>query len=601
MIGQFLPGWQDLPGVAASLTIWLGLSAIGQGARRGAVMAGTDFFVGWGVASLVMVAFGLAGIPFRFALWILAAVAAVAMVRFGLGSVGRLWRGLAVFLPLLVLVAGMHGSQWDEFSHWLEVVKYLVTNEAFPGPGRPPSPASYPAYPYGWPFLIYAASAPFGRVLENVGPLLNTLMVVNLAMVAVESDRPGERPALSAWALALLGFTLLSPGFVAKLVFTAYADQSTGVALAMLLALAWRMIEALRQKDGAAALALAWPAALVATAFLGIKETNFVLFAVAVAAAALLGLHERLALRTAWKPFAIAVVVPLLAWLAWQVYVRLYLPGADFKFQPLGQWNIGIIPSILATMLGIAARKSGYFLLSLAAVGFAVRYVLSRRGGAVTRLAMLYGLVFLAFNLFLFFTYVAAFGPGDAMRAASYWRYNTQLGPAATLLMLFTAREVWRARPRWQRHARALGVAAVALALASPVVAAKNVRFDLVPGKVFVRGLLAEVAATANAMRLFVVDLRGTGLSAMMAKYALGADARLLGYVGSFHADTVKIMGAVLAGEATHVLVITGGTDIDPLLPPGLPPAAVVLLARRGGGWEMVRHWPYPGGNSPAI
>jgi len=44
------------------------------------------------------------------------------------------------------------------------------------------------------------------------------------------------------------------------------------------------------------------------------------------------------------------------------------------------------------------------------------------------RLAIIAATVFLGHNLFLFFAYISIFGKNDALRAASYWRYNMQLG-----------------------------------------------------------------------------------------------------------------------------------------------------------------------------
>ena len=52
--------------------------------------------------------------------------------------------------PLLVLAAAMQGSQWDEFSDWLAIPRYLLSSDFLPSAENTYASANAIAYPFGW-------------------------------------------------------------------------------------------------------------------------------------------------------------------------------------------------------------------------------------------------------------------------------------------------------------------------------------------------------------------------------------------------------------------------------------------------------------------
>ena len=89
-------------------------------------------------------------------------------------------RMLILGLPLLILVSGMKGSQWDEFTDWLLIPRYLLEVDGFPNRESPFSKAAFTGYPYSWHFITYLASRVAGRLLESAGALSNVLLLFGL-------------------------------------------------------------------------------------------------------------------------------------------------------------------------------------------------------------------------------------------------------------------------------------------------------------------------------------------------------------------------------------------------------------------------------------
>jgi hypothetical protein len=151
---------------------------------------------------------------------------------------------LALLSPLLLLLSDRHGSEWDEFSHWLHAFRYLASYHRLPGGADAPAMASCcAAYPYAWPMVGEAAMALIG-FSEAIPALLNTvvlgLFALLLGRLAAEAAGIG-RPGIGLWAAALLFATLLSPSFVPKLAFSAYADVVTAFLVATLVIAAERL------------------------------------------------------------------------------------------------------------------------------------------------------------------------------------------------------------------------------------------------------------------------------------------------------------------------------------------------------------------------
>ena len=72
----------------------------------------------------------------------------------------------------------MQGSQWDEFSDWLAIPRYLLSSDFLPSAENTYASANAIAYPFGWHYITYLVSRLGGRFFESVGPLVNILLLL---------------------------------------------------------------------------------------------------------------------------------------------------------------------------------------------------------------------------------------------------------------------------------------------------------------------------------------------------------------------------------------------------------------------------------------
>ena len=193
----------------------------------------------------------------------------------------------------------MVASQWDEFSHWLPSTRFLLDHDRFPDSVHSVTGASYPAYPYGWPILMYLSSRLVGEFVENSGALLNLLALLTFGLVLLEVVRiglgkPGNEKSRTWMMVALAGLlvTLFNPTFVQKLVLTAYSETSTSVTIALAGVLAWMMLDALAYKDHQTAIHLAWQSALTLAVHINLRQANLVLVVILIISVMIIGLRD---------------------------------------------------------------------------------------------------------------------------------------------------------------------------------------------------------------------------------------------------------------------------------------------------------------------
>lgn len=170
-------------GVGASVIAMIVLGAAAATRDR---LAEADLIVGWAVVSITFTIVGVASeIPFTIVFWLLAAGAVVAgfWVWHRDGKLVDAALGRITFFgaPLIILVAAMSASQWDEFTNWLPNARYLWEVDTFPRVGYPKNPSVFPAYPDGLSFVIYLASRVAGAFVENAGALFNLALYFALS------------------------------------------------------------------------------------------------------------------------------------------------------------------------------------------------------------------------------------------------------------------------------------------------------------------------------------------------------------------------------------------------------------------------------------
>lgn len=609
----YLPGLADLASLAAVVAVAAGFAGLGLLLNLGRQPAEVLLISGWGVTLMAATLFGvLTASPLVWILYpALALGAAGWALRWRTHAEERAdcVRVLAIGLTTLVIVSAASASQWDEFAHWLVNQRYLVEVGTFPRRGLPESPTIFAAYPYGLPLVGFLASRLTGGFAENAGALLNTLLILVLALAVVRAFRTETGTSLQplSWMECAAGFlaaTLLNPTFVPKLVFTTYADWTTAVVLGVAVMAGWRLLEAAAADRLAEARSAALHIGLAAALLVSLKQPNVILVVLLFAGLAFSAIATTRISVWALALLGLRLVGPVLViYLAWRYHVLNHLPGREFSFLPLSGWLWDDLGSILTRMALIASKKGGYFGLMLAAVGVAVYGAAGALRGrpvsALARLAIIVAIMFVGYNAFLYVAYVGAFGAGEGRSAASYWRYNTQLGGAALIFGAAALGALYRRYSTAVSLPRFARTGVIAVALIMPVFLAVKIRFDLNPVTRYVRSVGTEIAQLLPAgSTLLVVDPGGNGKRAMLIRYEVPT-ARV--ERTEEFASAAAVQGAIAAlGREAFLWVHESKPAIIQALGIDLAPLSSSLVGRSGDGWRIIRSWPYPGYTDPA-
>jgi hypothetical protein len=595
--------------LVTTLAVWAALTSIGGLVGGQERLREGDTLYGWAAVCLVFTALGVIFVtPFEALAWmffIAAPIAGVILYR----REGRLFspgvvKVLLLAAPLLLLTSAKGVSEWDEFSHWVPTARFLAETHGFPWAETSSTGGAFPAYPYHWPLLGYLANRLAGGYVENAGGVLNALLLLTFGLVVIRLVLLGagrEENQNRGWSLcaaAVLASTIFNPTFAQKVALTAYADASSAVAVGLGAVLGWFMLKAQAQGDQIRARSLAWQFGLVMLVLVNIKQANPVLVVMLVGGIGLAGLRDPgIRFRDLVRMLPRMVVPPLLIFGLWRYHVVTEIPGTEATLRPFADWNIHILGQIFLQMLMVASKKGVYFAIMALAVGFGVKGLIRFRGD-FDRLAIIVGGAFLGYNAFLYFIFVAQFGEYDALRVASYWRYNMHLGLMSVAFGAYGLAVLWKRTLSGRPVQRAVVWLPIIVVLVAPLAFAKKVRFDLEglkPLYQMVGANLAEVVPKGS--KILILDLRGTGESGVMTKYRLGARRdELRGYLAAFHDGSANaIRQAVYSpDELTHILVHSQTAAVRDVLAVDLPTGASHLLERTGDdGWRIVRSWPH--------
>lgn len=604
--GYFFEHWGQVTSLLTVAVVWLGFAALGAavGGRDRCIEA-TPIY-GWALVSFTFTVLGVfTPLPFTWlavALAALAVAAAVVAIRRGdrILAPGTP-RVVVLALPLFVLVSAMVGSQWDEFSTWLMVPRHVLALDRLPDHVTKLVGGTLDAYPYGWHVVTYLASRLAGHLIENAGALVNVLLLLSfgLAVVRLIQEGMGREPAAKpGWTLCALGglaVTLVNPTFAQKVVLSAYADTATAVTVGFGGLLGWRMLGALARGADADARRLAFEIGLVMLVLVNLKQATVVLFALVVGAVLLAGLRDpQVRVRDLARLLPAMTVPAIVIYVVWRYYVATELAGAEAAIKPIGQWLFADIPAIVWKMIVVLSKKGLYLALMAIATAFAVRGLFRFRT-PFDRLAIIVGALFLGYNAFMFFVYVSTFGKFDALRAASLWRYNMHLGAIAVAFAAYGLAILWSRHAAPRVPARNWAWLPVVLMVVAPLVFASKLRFDRNPPVPHFRTVGHAVAAMVKPDdRLFVVDPRGSGESAVVTRFEL-ADPRVFkGFLSAYHHATAERYRQIFApGGFTYVLVHSTTPALFGVIGMALPEGASYLLSGNGkGGWTVVRSWP---------
>lgn len=612
MIAAYAPSLAQLAGLGAVLLVTAAL--LGWGMLTRAEHPEEWLVRGWGISTLVTTLAGTAT-PVGFTA-LAAATLVPGLLIAGLNarhcreSLVKLGQAMTLSLPLLLVLAGAQASQWDEFSNWLPKLQYLYEFNGFPRASQPPSLSALPAYPYGLATIGYFASRIAGALVENSITLFNVLLHVSAGLMIsrIIMEGSGSMSAKLPWTLIALGLvatTAGNPAFVPKLVFTAYADGPSAVVLAMAAVSLWRCLEATVADNHDAARRHAVTAGLAFAVLLNLKQANLLLVALTLAGAGLAALRTAMAHAVRLLRLAPYLIVPAaVTYLAWRLHVSAHIAGGEFSFQPLRNWLWDDTGAIALRMLLIASKKGGYFSLMLVLVGAAC-YALRRSPGPFGRLAIIAATVFVGYNAFLYVAYVGAFGDYEGRNAASYWRYNTQLGILGVSVACYGMGILWQRHSdsAWVRRlaSRKASLVMLMLVVVAPIVQAPRIRFDINPAKAFVRSVGKDIAALIPAgSRLAVIDRLDNGFWTLLIRYEVGRQAIVNGLYGPNAADAETIRSAIDGRlDATHAWVHVPEPMVESALQVALPARQSHLMVRRESSWEVQRSWAWPSYDDP--
>ena len=599
---------QVVPVVAVAI-LWLGFASLG-GAVSGAVrMRALDPLVGWAWVGFVFTVAGvLLAIPFTHLAIVTAMIAAGAGLwvwrRDGGVVSGVFLRMLVLTIPLLLLVSAMRASQWDEFSDWIFIPRYMLETDAFPSKDNTYPNATFTGYPYSWHFVTYLASRIAGGLLENAGALANVLLLLMFGLVVIQliargAQRPElmERPGWLAASLGAAAVLLTNPTFSQKIVLTSYAETATAVATGAGVVLGWLICEALVDNERRAARRYAWQMGAVLVLLINLKQATMVLVVLVVLATLLMAIRDRRVPVVAFVKLLPQIAVPaVILYLVWRYHVSSELVAREIAIRPFDDWYFDLIPQIVMKMGAVLAKKGYYFALLIIAVGFGLRGFF-RAAGPVDRFAAICAMVILGYNMFLLFAYVAAFGKFDAMRVASYWRYNMHLGPTVIAFVAYGAANVWHRHLAARWHWRRVRWLPMVFLLLAPFVFAKKIRFDTAPMTVHFRTVGAALSAMLTpADQYLVSDPTGSGESAVILRYELGRGAKFGGVVSAFNPNRLEQMKSFLPNpELNAMVVFSMAKGFNELFGRDFLPGRTYLVRRDGQGpWRKVKSWPQP-------
>ena len=212
---------------------------------------------------------------------------------------------------------------------------------------------------------------------------------------------------------------------------------------------------------------------------------------------------------------------------------------------------------------------------------------------SLDRLAVIASAMFLGYNAFLLFTYVSAFGKFDALRVASYWRYNIHVGFFASVFcvygfsLIYTKTDFLKA---WHKH---FGIAAIVILLVAPLIFAKKLRFDYEGRKPYFQMVARDLKSELpRGARYFIVDPQGNGEVGVITKFRVGNSATYGGVMSAFHPSNEKALDSRLKSSNSDFVLIHSSFDgMERIFGFPILPDRSYLLKKSASGWVQVRTW----------
>jgi hypothetical protein len=607
---NFIQHWGQIDSFFSAAALWIGLSVIGSfflGQKKIFELAP---FYGWAAVNFIYTILGVfTQISFAVIAVSIGCVCIIALISMFKRKQQILPAGtlkLAIlFLPLLVLVSAMSGSQWDEFSDWLISPRLLLETNSFPTHTNAHRAGSLTAYPYGWHYISYLASLLAGRFLENTGALINIFMLMTFGLVTLrliqtgfEDDQEISSPGWSLCAVAGLSTTLLNTTFAQKVALTSYADIATATITGLCTIVGWYMLGALADGKRKEAVHNAFQIGLLLMLLVNLKQSTVVMAVLVIGAFSLAALRDpKISLRDFLSLVPLMVIPGIIIFGVWRYYVYNELAAREMNMSEMANWHIEFIPQILQRMLLVLSKKGAYLLMFIVIIYFAIK-ALIRYKTQFDRYAIIAGSLFLGHNLFLFFAYLSTFTQFDALRAASYWRYNMQLGMVGVAFTIFGCAILWNKYIRNKAWTKQIAWVPILLLVIGPFFFAKKLRFDRQQPVPYYRSVGADIKnMLAAGDSLFVLDPVGSGESGMVTRYELGGKVDIWkGYLAAYNPWVNKdLYTAVYNNNYTHLLVHSTNTVLLEVIPVSMDKnRSYMLKIDNTGTWKAIKSWQKP-------
>jgi hypothetical protein len=351
------------------------------------------------------------------------------------------WLGIGWLMvaPLLLIASTIPPTMFDEFAQWLPNTRFLVDHGQFPSLAIPNIWSAKASYPPAIPIIGYSVHDLIGRGSDMAAKIFSVLIAASFGLVLAEYARLSLGIGI-ALAIGVTFTTVLNPFFDPRIALTAYADTPTGFVIAYLIFVCCRELNEQNARG-------IWPAVSASVLLVLLRETNIVLIAGGAFGLALTNRHGRVLC-------AAVVTAAITAFLLWRGYVALAgMPPAitpraysDWRWDAPGIVVRSLISDRLANNALLGGSAIGLAVLVAAALMFQKRILRS-----LWHMLLLASTVAGAWIAFLFWAYVAVFNDDEIHKAASAWRYASQLGPTLLLVCFAMVAALIGARPIFAR------------------------------------------------------------------------------------------------------------------------------------------------------
>lgn len=441
-----------VPGGLICLGLLAGCAALGRLVQRGGQNAAAHVLLGWAIVTGVLTLLAVCLVqPLAMGAWAIFAAMAVALglaIKQGYFK-QPLWR-LALYagLPLLIAINMAGISKWDDFSHWVANALYLYHYNGVPSPSLPAPHSVWPGYPYALPFITALASILAVGFLVQGGAMFNALLLIVFAGLLAEQVFHQRSVSLAGLGFIFLLLTLGDPFFNPSFVMTGQGDAPSMVVVGALALLLWQLIAALKDTNPTAIRQHSIFIALLNMLLVLIKQSDAELLAL-LHGGFLLVAWKNGVLKKASRCLPVLLGLALLLRFIWQYHLDAAMAGNGFSLRPFSQWRFDLLLPLLQAMGQEALKVSGCFALLFATMlwgGWQLFRPAPRPPTPAGNFALLAGAVCAGHLAFLVFCYLAAtFSEEEVRRAASFYRYSTQVGLVSLSAWVLAAAEKWPA------------------------------------------------------------------------------------------------------------------------------------------------------------